>query len=334
VIKPEISSFLKNQILKEGENIEMKCRLDEEIDVEDVTVTWFFNDKEFTESDRVQITFDGTYAKVFIAGSIPSDAGVYKVKFQNEQGEDETQAKIQVKAAPKVEEADKQEPSPGPPEQNKPVKLDLKKKSVEQKKSTSVVEKKEESEQGEMFKLKKKTSAAPRKVIPKEEEQPAFAGMKLKKSSTVKRDWDDGGLEKVDLKHHEFEKTPEEEQPERGTGIEMTEALPDDDAKKGKKKKKVKKTITKIQGALDEDQESQEGDEEAVTEDKDIETIPETIPVSKRKESQPEPEGASAFGLKLKKSNRRQSQIPEEPKLPTVDLKHHEFEKLPQTEEV
>ena len=30
--------------------------------------------------------------------SIPSDAGVYKVKFQNEQGEDETQAKIQVKA--------------------------------------------------------------------------------------------------------------------------------------------------------------------------------------------------------------------------------------------
>merc|ERR1712203_617529 len=65
----------------------------------------------------------------------------------------------------------------------------------------------------------------------------------------------------------------------------------------------------------------------------DDETIPETIPVSKRKESQPEPEGASAFGLKLKKSNRRQSQIPEEPKLPTVELKHHEFEKLPQTEE-
>ena len=48
----------------------MKCRLDEEIDVEDVTVTWLFNDKEFTESDRVQITFDGTYAKVFIAGLV------------------------------------------------------------------------------------------------------------------------------------------------------------------------------------------------------------------------------------------------------------------------
>jgi len=35
----------------------------------------------------------------------------------------------------------------------------------------------------------------------------------------------------------------------------------------------------------------------------------------------------------LKKSNRRPSQLPEEPKLPTVELKHHEFEKPPQTEE-
>merc|ERR1712113_722174 len=132
-----------------GENIEMKCRLDEEIDVEDVTVTWFFNDKEFTESDRVQITFDGTYAKVFIAGSIPSDAGVYKVKFQNEQGEDETQAKIQVKA-------DKQEPSPGPPEQNKPVKLDLKKKSVEQKNPLRWLKRKKNQNKVKCLSLRKK----------------------------------------------------------------------------------------------------------------------------------------------------------------------------------
>ena len=41
--------------------------LDEEIDPEDVTVTWYFNDTEFVESDRVQITFDGTYAKLFVA---------------------------------------------------------------------------------------------------------------------------------------------------------------------------------------------------------------------------------------------------------------------------
>ena len=35
--------------------------------------------------------------------------------------------------------------------------------------------------------------------------------MKLKKAQTVKREWDDGGLEKVDLKHHEFEKPVQEE---------------------------------------------------------------------------------------------------------------------------
>ena len=78
------------------------------------------------------------------------------------------------------------------------------------------MEKKEEEPakaEGEMFKLKKKSSVTPRKQIPKEEEeQPAFAGMKLKKAQTVKRQWDEAGLEMVDLKHHEFEKLPQDEQ--------------------------------------------------------------------------------------------------------------------------
>ena len=67
VIKPEISSFLKNQIIKEGESLELKCRLDEEIEPDDVTVTWWFNDNEIAESERIDMTFDGTYAKLFLA---------------------------------------------------------------------------------------------------------------------------------------------------------------------------------------------------------------------------------------------------------------------------
>ena len=51
----------------------------------------------------------------------------------------------------------------------------------------------------------------PRKSLPKEEEQPAFAGMKLKKAETVKRAFEETKLETVDLKHHEFEKVPQEE---------------------------------------------------------------------------------------------------------------------------
>merc|ERR1711997_1410718 len=61
----------------------------------------------------------------------------------------------------------------------------------------------------------------------KEEEQPAFAGFKLKKAETVKRQWDDGGLENVNLKHHEFEKEPQNEEPERDCNVLMSEALPD-----------------------------------------------------------------------------------------------------------
>lgn len=80
-------------------------------------------------------------------------------------------------------------------------------------KKESVAKKEEEpAPEGGMFKLKKKSSVTPRKVIQKEEEEPAFGGFKLKKAQTVKRQWDDGGLEKVDLKHHEFEKPPEDEQ--------------------------------------------------------------------------------------------------------------------------
>merc|ERR1711928_43949 len=80
----------------------------------------------------------------------------------------------------------------------------------------------------------------PRKPVQKEEEQPAFAGFKLKKAKTVKRGWDDGGLENVNLKHHEFEKPPEDEQPEKDCTVIMSEALPDTDGKDKDKKKKKK----------------------------------------------------------------------------------------------
>merc|ERR1712087_776897 len=71
------------------------------------------------------------------------------------------------------------------------------------------------------FKMKKRTG--PRKILPKEEEQPAFAGMKLKKSERVQRKWDDGGLETVDLKHHAFEKVPLDEDDELGSETWITE---------------------------------------------------------------------------------------------------------------
>ena len=57
------------------------------------------------------------------------------------------------------------------------------------------------------FSLKKK-SAEP-KQAPSE---PSFIGLKLKKAQTVKRQVQEEGLEKISLKHHEFEKIPLEEE--------------------------------------------------------------------------------------------------------------------------
>ena len=59
------------------------------------------------------------------------------------------------------------------------------------------------------FKLtKKKTSRQLPKEEPKEEENPF--GRPLKKAETVKRTWDDPKMESVDLKHHEFERAPQD----------------------------------------------------------------------------------------------------------------------------
>ena len=60
-------------------------------------MTWFFNDEEITASDKYMITFDGTYATLFIANCEMSDMGEYKCFFENSAGSDETIGKVTVK---------------------------------------------------------------------------------------------------------------------------------------------------------------------------------------------------------------------------------------------
>merc|ERR1712212_1159435 len=98
--KPELSSYLKNFIKKEGESIEMKCRLEEEYEEGDVKMTWFFNDTEVENNEKYMITFDGTYATLFIASCTMEDMGSFKVLFENKSGSDETTGKVTVKPKP------------------------------------------------------------------------------------------------------------------------------------------------------------------------------------------------------------------------------------------
>ena len=70
---------------------------------------------------------------------------------------------------------------------------------------------------------------------------PAPFAMKLRKASQVKRSWEDDKMETVELKHHEFEKVPQEETPEKSTEVIMSEPIPDKDAIDKDKKKKKKK---------------------------------------------------------------------------------------------
>merc|ERR1711872_603638 len=52
VIKPEISSFLKNFIKKEGESLEFKCRLEEDYEEGEVKMQWYFNVQEISGGDK------------------------------------------------------------------------------------------------------------------------------------------------------------------------------------------------------------------------------------------------------------------------------------------
>ena len=121
VIKPEISSFLKNfvsihqeikhqdacylkylQIKKEGESLEFKCRLEEDYEEGDIKMTWYFNDQVIEASDKYMIPFDGTYATLFIASCVMEDMGEYKCHFENSAGTDETTGKVTVKPVSKT----------------------------------------------------------------------------------------------------------------------------------------------------------------------------------------------------------------------------------------
>merc|ERR1712020_626384 len=59
--KPELSSYLRSLIKKEGESIDLQCRLEEEMEEGECKVQWFLNDTELEESDEFVMSFDGTY---------------------------------------------------------------------------------------------------------------------------------------------------------------------------------------------------------------------------------------------------------------------------------
>merc|ERR1711981_578600 len=227
--KPELSSYLRSLIKKEGESIDLQCRLEEEMEEGECKVQWFLNDTELEESDEFVMSFDGTYAKLFIASCTMDHMGSFKCVFSNEAGTDETAGKVTVKP----DENKKKEATPP-----KQIPYSQRKKSSAAGEGPGAANGAEGAAEGEMFKMPKKKSVARKPIEKKEEEVPAFAGMKLKKSERVQRKRDDGGLETVDLKHHEFEKEPLEEGPELTSETWMTERMPDDDGKKKKKKKK------------------------------------------------------------------------------------------------
>merc|ERR1712130_60436 len=159
--KPELSSYLKNFIKKEGESIEMKCRLEEDYEEgEWPTMTWYFNGDKIESSERCLISFDGTYDTLFIASCTMDDMGDFKVVFENKSGSDESTGKVTVKpkpvekkAAPKVE--DEKSADAAPPEKKKSYKELREEQLAAEAAAKKAAEQPEEKKSGPNFKITK-----------------------------------------------------------------------------------------------------------------------------------------------------------------------------------
>ena len=84
---------------------------------------------------------------------------------------------------------------------------------VDVKETSPIADVKETSSKPLRAERKPKKSVSPKtsKDV-KEEAEPAFMGMKLKKTETVKQNLKEEGMEKVVLRHHEVEKCPLDEE--------------------------------------------------------------------------------------------------------------------------
>merc|ERR1712170_154436 len=116
----------------------------------DIEMKWYFNDTLIESSDRCMITFDGTYAALFIASCTMEDMGAFKVVFSNKSGSDESTGKVTVKPDEKKK---KEEKKPEPKPEPKPFKMP---KKVEKK-----PEPEPEPEPEPAFKLPKKKVSRP-----------------------------------------------------------------------------------------------------------------------------------------------------------------------------
>merc|ERR1712242_149254 len=79
--------------------------------------------------------------------------------------------------------------------------------------------------------------------------------MKLKKAETVKRDWKEQNIESIHLKHHEFERYPQEEECEKKTSVRLGKAMNMTMEETIEVKKKRKKKISMRKPQTDEEEE-------------------------------------------------------------------------------
>jgi len=105
--KPSIDEKLKSIRANEGERIEFVSSLSK-ID-KSVTVIWYRNMKQITETTDTIISFDGKRASLVIIKTRIEHSGTYKIVFKNSAGSDESSAELNITEAMEVDEKKQEE---------------------------------------------------------------------------------------------------------------------------------------------------------------------------------------------------------------------------------
>lgn len=139
-VKPVIERKLTEQTVEEGRSFDLIISL-KQVD-KTVKVVWMKNNVTIRESSDISMSFDGTIARLSVSKSRTEHSATYKVTVTNEQGSDDSSAKITVKKG-EDEKKKKEE------EEKKKKELEEKKKKEEEEKKKKELEAKKKKEDKE-----------------------------------------------------------------------------------------------------------------------------------------------------------------------------------------
>ncbi|XP_026819249.1 muscle M-line assembly protein unc-89-like [Rhopalosiphum maidis] len=299
VEKPSIDEKLKSIRANEGERIEFVSSLSK-IDRQ-VTVIWYRNSKQITETSETIINFDGKRASLIITKTKIEHSGTYKIVFKNSAGSDESSAELNILEKMEVDEKQEEEVKETKEKSVKRKSSLTTKKTVdsetnenaspEVKRKSSILKTTDETEikEDEQHEVKrrssilKKSAESTTTTIEEQKDQEKRRSSILKKTTDEKDEVKDEKVKKPSVKKLSNEKTEVKNEETKKSAIkksstnEKTEVKDEEIKKPLIKKSPVEKTEVKVEETKKPLRTTIENDNSLSTEEEKVIESPQSI---------------------------------------------------------